>query len=234
MLSMERKMRKRGFGGAVATAVATLVLLAFALLAGGCGEERSRVPDDGTAGRPERVTAYEAVQFTKPAADKWQAENWAIHVKDGDPDGVGADGKARIWEVFYFSPTPEETCQLLVLYNRGHVWPSAPTRNKGGEEGRETYIRNRPQDFRVDSGEARTVANRNGGAEFLDSHEDAVAHCALRSRGDYDAIGEKMPAPKYKWIWNVSYREPNPGAERFTVLVDGMNGDFITTESGRP
>lgn len=220
-------MRKRDFR-AVACAVAVAGLMALVLLSGGCGGDGSEKPADDTEGRPERVTAYQAVQYTKKAADKWQSKNWAIHVKDGDPDGVGQDGKARIWEVFYFSPMPEETCQLLVLYNRGHVWPSAPTRNKGGEDGRETYIKNKPQDFRVDSGEARTVANRNGGAEFLDSHPDAIVHCALRSRGDYDAIGEKMPAPKYKWIWDVSYREPNPAAELFRVLVDGTSGDFIT------
>ncbi len=222
-------MRRRN-----AWTILLIALLAIGLFAAGCGAKKTGLPADDTSGRPESVTAYEAIQYTKPAADKWQSNNWAIHVKDGDPDGLGPDGKAKIWEVFYFSPTPEQYCQLLVLYNRGHVWPSAPTSNKGGEDGRSTYIKNKPQDFRVDSPEARNVGNRNGGADFLDSHTDAVVHGDLRCRGDYDAIGEKMPAPKYKWIWDISYREPGVSSEKLSVLVDGMNGDFITKETSKP
>ena len=43
-----------------------------------------------------------------------------------------------------------------------------------------------------------------------------------------------MPAPKYKWVWDLSYREPVVGSEMLRVYVDGMNGDFIGKELLKP
>lgn len=218
----------------LALSLATMMIAAAVIGIVGCGDDGDENKRTDTEGRPESVTAYEAVQYTKPAADKWQDENWMIQVKDGDPDGIGEDGKGKIWEVYYFSPTPEEKPQLFIIYNRGRVWPNVPTRNKGGDEGRKTYVKNEPPDFRVDSNEAYSVAFRNGGSEFLEARPDALAHVALRAKADYDAIGEKMPAPKYKWIWDVSFREPKAASEVLHVYVDGMNGDFISKELVTP
>lgn len=209
-----------------------VAVMVLALAVAGCGEEEG--DDDLTEGRPESVTAYQAAQYTRPKADKWQEENWVIQVRDGDPDGVDKQGKAKIWEVYYFSPRPEEDSQMFVIYNRGNVWPNDPTKNKGGEEGRKTYQENEPQDFRVDSPEAVNVALRNGGGEYLDGHPDAETHVVLRCKADYDAVGEDMPAPKYKWIWDVYYKEPKIGAEVLHVYIDGMNGEYITKELETP
>lgn len=214
-------------------AIIISVALVILVLAG-CGEEKDDATNNGTEGRPERVTAYEAVEYTKPAADKWQQKNWMIQVRDGDPDGIGRDGKASIWEVYYFSPRPEEDAQMFVIYNRGNVWPNAPGKNKGGDEGRDIYRENEPSDFRVDSPEAYTVALRNGGGEYMDAHPDPEPHVTLRCKTDYDAVGGEMPAPKYEWIWDVYYREPRAGSEVLHIYVDGMNGDFITTELVQP
>jgi hypothetical protein len=203
-------------------------LLVASPLVSGCGAGSTETGE--AEGRPESVTAYQVVQLTKPAATKWQSQNWMVQLRDGDPDGVARDGKAKIWEVYYFSPRPEEDSQLLVIYNRGNVWPQTPGANKGGDQGLEIYRKGKPQDFRVDSGEAYRVALRNGGGDFLDSHAGAQVHLTLRCKADYDAIGEAMPAPKYKWIWDVAYRVPVQGSEVLHVLVDGMNGDFITKE----
>lgn len=123
---------------------------------------------------------------------------------------------------------------MFVTYNRGNVWANAPGKNKGGEEGREIYREEKPEPFRVDSPEAVTIADRNGGSEYLKGHPDAATHATLRCKADYDAIGEDMPAPKYKWIWDVYYREPVAGSEVLHILVDGMNGDFITKELEQP
>lgn len=180
------------------------------------------------------VTAYDAVQYTKPAANKWYSENWMVMVKDGDPDGIARDGKAKVWEVYFFSPTPEEKCQFMVIYNRGNVWPNVPTKNKGGDDGQSIYKKNKPPDFRVDSSEAYTVAARNGGSEFMDAHPDAQASVTLRCKADYNAVGEEMPAPKYKWIWDVSFSEPKIDSEILHLYVDGMNGDFISKELQKP
>ena len=184
--------------------------------------------------RPASDTPYEAVEFCTPAADKWQKTNWIIQVRSSDPDGLSREGKARIWEVYFFSPTPEEKTQFFVIYNRGNVWPNAPIKNKGGEKGKESYQKEKLPDFLVDSPEAYTVAKANGGAEFMHAHPEAKPNATLRCKADYDAIGEEMPAPKYKWIWEVYYREITPGSEVFRVLVDGMNGDFITKETEKP
>lgn len=208
---------------------AIAVVAVLATLATGCGG-KSDDPEDPTEGRPESVTAYEACQFTKPAANKWQANNWMIQVRDGDPDGISKDGKAKIWEVYYYSPTPQERSQMFIIYNRGNIWPNAPANPKGGDKGLETYRKNKPPDFRVDSPEAVDVARRNGGGEYLDAHPDARANVTLRCKADYAAVGETMPSPKYKWIWDVNYREPKAGAEVLHILIDGMNGDFITKE----
>jgi hypothetical protein len=207
-----------------------VLLLAAALAVQGCGKKGGTATDDQTQGRPESVTAYEAVGFTKPAASKWESENWMIQVRDSDADGIGRNGKAKIWEVYFFSPTPEEDSQLFVIYNRGNVWPNVPTKNKGGDQGRDVYKKGRPPDFRVDSPEAYAVAIRNGGTDFMATHPDAKAHVVLRCKADYDAVGEKMPAPKYKWIWDVYFREPKIGADVLHVYVDGMNGDYISKE----
>ncbi len=217
----------------IAAPLALLVVLSLglALLAAGCGGDGSATLPDDTEGRPEKVTAYEAVQYTRPAADKWQDKNWMIQVRDGDPDGIDREGRARIWEVYYFSPTPEEDCQFLVIYNRGRVWPSVPTVNKGGDEGKKIFEKLKPEDFRVDSGEAYGVSLRNGGSQFQKDHPDSQVHVTLRCRADYDAVGEAMPAPKYKWIWDVTYREPAAGSEELHVFVDGMNGDYISKET---
>jgi hypothetical protein len=218
----------------VVLCVTCAALIAAAVILPGCGK-KDETTVDPTEGRPESVTAYEAVQFTKPAADKWQSSNWMIQVRDGDPDGIGRDGKAKIWEVYYFSPTPEEDSQMFVIYNRGNVWPNAPGMSKGGETGQAVYRKEKPtQDFRVDSPEAYTVAFRNGGGDYMDAHSDARANAVLRCKADYDAVGEKMPAPKYKWIWDVSFRVPTPGAEVLHVMVDAMNGDFITKQLATP
>jgi hypothetical protein len=214
--------------------VTCAVLIAAAVVLPGCGK-KDDTTFDPTEGRPESVTAYEAVQFTKPAADKWQSNNWMVEVRDGDPDGIAKDGKAKIWEVYYFSPTPEEDSQMFVIYNRGNVWPNAPGLAKGGETGQAVYRKEKPtQNFRVDSPEAYTVAFRNGGGDYMDAHSDARANAVLRCKADYDAVGEKMPAPKYKWIWDVSFRVPTPGAEVLHVMVDAMNGDFITKQLATP
>ena len=70
--------------------------------------------------------------------------------------------------------------------------------------------------------------------EYVTSNYDVQVHVVLRSKADYDVSGEPMPAPRYKWIWDVSYREPTVGAEIFHVFVDGMNGDYITKETIKP
>ncbi|HEY5527106.1 MAG TPA: hypothetical protein VIK02_05965 [Candidatus Anoxymicrobiaceae bacterium] len=209
----------------IVSLVAIAVTLAFVLP--GCGKKDTSASDP-TEGRPESVTAYEAVQYTKPAASKWQANNWMIQVRSGDPDGIGKDGKAKIWEVYYFSPVPEEDSQMFVIYNRGNVWPNAPGSAKGGDKGLETYRKGKPVAFRVDSPEALEVANRNGGGDFLDGNPDAHPNAVLRCKADYDAIGETMPSPKYKWIWDVYYRVSKAGSDVLHIYVDGMNGDFIT------
>ena len=225
-------MRKMKAFAALSLCVLVVALAALGLQ--GCGKDSEVNPVDDTGGRPEKVTAYDAVRFTQPAADRWQDQNWMIQVRDGDADGIGRDGKGKIWEVYYFSPTPEERSQFLVIYNRGRIWPGVPTRNKGSDEGQDVYAKNKPPGFRVDSSEAYTVGLRNGGGEFLDAHPDSQVHVTLRCRADYEAIGEKMPAPKYKWIWDVSYREPRVGTEILHVYVDGMNGDFISKELQKP
>lgn len=212
----------------VLVALAAVALLTAAIA--GCGGKAAEGENDPTEGRPESVTAFEAVEYTQAAADRWQAKNWMIQVHDGDPDGLGMDGKAKIWQVFYFSPTPEERAQMFVIYNRGNVWPNAPGMVKGAEKGFETYAKEKPPTFRVNSGEAYTVARRNGGGEYMDAHPEARANAALRCKADYDAVAEKLPAPKYKWIWDVTFREPRAGADELHVLIDGMNGDFITKE----
>lgn len=212
--------------------VVVLAVLALVFTLPGCGKKETT--SDSTEGRPEKVTAYEAVQYTRPKADKWQSENWVIQVREGDPGGLGRDGKARIWTVYFFSPTPEENSQMQVMYNRGNVWPSAPGKNKGGDEGRETYKKTRPPDFRVDSPEAYNAGVRNGGGEFMDAHADTKVGAVLRCKADYDSVGDKMPAPKYKWIWEVTFGEPAQASEALRVMVDGMNGDFITKENVKP
>ncbi|MBU1672230.1 MAG: hypothetical protein KKF41_13420 [Actinobacteria bacterium] len=212
--------------------VLLLGLVALAFWLPGCGKEETGL--DTTEGRPERVTAYDAVQYTKPKADNWQSENWAIQVREGDPDGLGRDGKAKIWTVYFFSPTPEEDSQLQVMYNRGNVWPSAPGKNKGGDDGREIYKKGKPPDFRVDSSEAYNVAIRNGGGDYKDAHPDARVTAVLRCKADYDSVGDKMPAPKYKWIWEVTFKDRAQTAESLVVQIDGMNGDFIAKESVKP
>lgn len=212
-----------------------LLLVATALLLPGCGkkQEETTTTTEKVVG-PELITAYEAMQYCKPAADRWQENNWVIQVRDGDPDGMSREGKARIWEVYFFSPKPEETGQMFVIYNRGHVWPNTPGMPRGGDKGVDAYRKNKPKDLRVDSPEAISVAMRNGGGEFRDSHADAQTHVVARCKADYDAVSEKMPAPKYKWIWDVSFKEPKSGAEVLHVMVDGMNGDFITKETKKP
>lgn len=215
------------------TALLLVLAVMVVLFAAGCGGAAEDEVDEA-AGRPESVTAYEAVQYTRPAADKWQKNNWVIQVRDGDPDGVTRDGKAKVWEVYYFSPRPEENSRMLVIYNRGNVWPNTPGKSRGGEEGQEIYRKGEPKDFRVDSAEAYTVAVRNGGGEYLDAHPDARVNVTLRCRADYDAIKQEMPAPRYKWIWTVSFTEPDTGSAALDVLVDGMNGDFISKEEKEP
>jgi hypothetical protein len=215
-------------------AVALLCLSPLLLVISGCGKRKVATRSDDTEGRPQSVTAYEAMQYCKPAADKWEGQNWVIQIGDGDPDGVNRAGKGRIWEVYFFSPRPEEHNQLFVIYNRGHVWPNAPVDNRGGDKGREIYRQNKPPQFLVDSSEAYAVGLRNGGGDYLDSHADAQVHVVLRCKADYDAVGEAMPAPKYKWIWDVEYREPRIDSEILNVMVDGMNGDFITKETRKP
>jgi len=215
-------------------AICALLALPALLFIQGCGKTTKQSSGDNTQGRPESVTAYDAVQYTKPAAKKWYSENWMVMVKDGDPDGIARTGKAKVWEVYFFSPTPEEKCQFMVIYNRGNVWPNVPTKNKGGDDGQSIYKKNKPPDFRVDSNEAYTVAARNGGSEFMDAHPDAQASVTLRCKADYNAVGEEMPAPKYKWIWDVSFSEPKIDSEILHLYVDGMNGDFISKELQKP
>lgn len=218
----------------IVLSIACAALIAAAVVLPGCGKKSDAVVDP-TEGRPESVTAYEATQFTKPAADKWQSDNWMIQVRSGDPDGLGRDGKAKIWEVYYYSPTPETDSQMFVIYNRGNVWPNAPGEAKGGDTGQETYKKEKPKEsFRVDSPEAYTVAFRNGGGDYQNTHSDAKVDAVLRCKADYDAVGEKTPAPRYQWIWDVFYRVPTPGSEVLHVLVDGMNGDFITKTTAQP
>ncbi len=190
----------------------------------GCGGGKISEKEE----RPESVTAFQAVEYTEPAADKWQKKNWVIFLRDGDPEGVSSDGKARIWEVYYFSPRPEVNSQMLVIYNRGNVWPNKPIRNRGGEEGRDIYRKNKPGRFRVDSAEAYRVAYRNGGAGFMRSTPDAKVSVILRCKADYEAVGEDMPAKDYKWIWTVVFTEPKTGGRTLKVLIDGMTGDYIT------
>ena len=214
-----------------------VVLLCFSLLLpamSGCGGKKVVNKSNDTEGRPEWVTAYEAMQFCKPAADKWEKQNWVIQIRDGDPDSINRVGKGRIWEVYFFSPRPDQHSELFVIYNRGNVWPNAPVDSKGGDKGLEIYRQNRPKPFLVDSGEAYAVGLRNGGGEYLGSHSGAKVHVVLRCKADYDAVGEAMPAPKYTWIWDVTYREPGAGSEILHVMVDGMNGDFITKETQKP
>jgi hypothetical protein len=200
----------------------------------GCGRMKTVTNSDDTNGRPERVTAYEAMQFCKPAADKWEIQNWVIQIRDGDPEGINRAGKGRIWEVYFFSPRPEENDELFVIYNRGHVWPNAPVVCRGGDKGRQVYRDNKPGQFLVDSAEAYDVGLRNGGGEYLDGHPGAQVHAVLRCKADYDAVGDSMPAPKYKWIWDVTYREARVDSEILHVMVDGMNGEFITKETQKP
>jgi hypothetical protein len=211
-----------------------LLALPISLLAQGCGKSSERPSGDDTRGRPESVTAYDAVQYTKPAADKWYDLNWLVQIRDGSPDGIDKNGKAKVWDVFFFSPTPLEKTQLQVIYNRGNVWPGVPNRNDGGDEGRTVYRKGRPPDFRVDSSEAYTVAIRNGGGEFMDARPDTQVHAVLRCKADFEAVGDEMPAPKYKWIWDIYFEEPKIDSEVLHVYVDGMNGDFITKEVQKP
>ena len=154
-----------------------------------------------------------------------------IQTRSADPDGISKDGKSKIWEVYYFTPTPESGNQMFVIYNRGNVWPNAPSDSKGSDKGLDTYRQNKPPDFRVDSGEAYQVASQNGGGDFIDGHPDARANMTLRCKADYDAIGEKTPSSKYQWIWDVSFKEPKVGADELHVLVDGMTGDFISKDT---
>lgn len=221
-------MRKRIF--AITFALALSFAVALATFAG-CGGQKTT---DTTEGRPASVTAYQAVEYCKPPADKWQSNNWMIQTRELDPDGLDKEGKAKIWEVYFFSPTPEVNSQMFVQYNRGNVWPNAPGVPKGGEEGRETYRKEKPGNFRVDSPEAMTVARANGGGEYLDAHPDAKVHATLRCKADYDAINEEMPAPKYKWIWDIAYRQPGVGSDVLHVLVDAMSGDYITKTTQTP
>lgn len=218
---------------AISFTIALAVLLGLVFLLPGCGcdkEDSTTLSSDN----PEYVTAYQAVEYTKPKADKWQDDNWVIRLNDGDPDGINGDGKSRIWVIYYFSPRPELKPQYQLQYNRGNIFTTAPATNRGRDEGRKIYIENEPEDFRVDSPEAYKVAIKNGGGEYLDNHSDAVVHAELRCRADYLAIDEKLPAPKYRWIWDVSFKEPVSNSETFHVLVDGMSGEFITTEIQQP
>jgi hypothetical protein len=68
----------------------------------------------------------------------------------------------------------------------------------------------------------------------MDSHPDTLVRVVLRCKADYEAVGDEMPAPKYKWIWDVSFEEPKAAGEILHVYVDGMNGDFITKEVEKP
>jgi hypothetical protein len=220
--------------GRKVAAIVVLLMIPVLLLVQGCGQKEETTQVDDTQGRPESVTAFEAVEYTKPAAKKWYEDSWTIRVKSGDPDGITSAGKAKVWEVYFFSPTPEEECQLYVIYNRGRVWPSVPTRNKGGVDGKAAYKKNKPPEFRVDSNEAYAVAVRNGGGDFKDAHQDTRTNVFLRCKGDYEASGSKMPAPKYEWIWDVSFSEPKLNSEILHIYVDGMNGDYITKEVQKP
>lgn len=208
--------------------VLTLVL-AFCL--SGCGEETTN--DQNKVTGPEYVTAYEAIQYCEQKADKWVKGNWVVSVKEEDPDGINNEGKARIWEVFFFTPQFEENSMLMVIYNRGHVWPQAPTECRGGEDGRKIYKKEKPKNFRVDSPEAYMVALRNGGSDYRKSNPDAKVHTRLRSKADYDAVGAEMPGPRYQWIWDVYFRVPG-SLEIFHVYVDGMSADYITKETKKP
>lgn len=214
--------------------VVTLCVTGLFLLFPGCGGNNDGGSNNGQNGRPEFVTAYQAAEYTQAKATKWQKENWVIKIKEGDPDGINRQGKGRIWEVYYFSPRPEEKAQYLIQYNRGNIFLAPPTGVRGGSDGIETYRDNKPDKFRVDSPEAYQVAIKNGGGDYIDKHTDVVAHVELRCKADFEAAGEQMPAPKYQWIWDVYFKEPVPNAEVFHVLVDGMNGEFITTKTENP
>src|SRR5450756_2501568 len=87
-------------------AVVFLCISLLLLMLPGCGKKKVVTRSDDTEGRPEWVTAYEAMQYCKPAADKWEKQNWVTQIRDGDPDGINKAGKGRIWEVYFFSPRP--------------------------------------------------------------------------------------------------------------------------------
>jgi len=196
----------------------------------GCGKKEE---NNQSAIGPEYVTAYEAIQFCKPKASKWERHNWVVYITEEDPEGLTKEGKARIWVAYFFTPEFEEDNMLMVQYNRGNVWPQTPADCKGGERGRKTYSENEPRNFRVDSPEAYQIAMREGGSEYLKSHPDAKVHAILRCKADYDAVSEEMPAPKYEWIWDIYYRVPL-SLEIFHVYIDGMTGDYITKETNQP
>lgn len=218
----------------VSFVVMILCIAGLILVFPGCGNGDDGSSDKNESGGPEFVTAYQAAEYTKAKATKWQNENWVIKIKEGDPDGINRQGKGRIWEVYYFSPRPEEKAQYLIQYNRGNIYLAPPTGVRGGTGGVEIYRKNKPEKFRVDSPEAYQVAIKNGGGDFIEKHTDVIVHVELRCKADYEAAGDQMPAPKYKWIWDVYFKEPVPNAEVFHVLVDGMNGEFITTETEKP
>jgi len=213
-------MRRKVFIAAVLILVIVLAALP------GCGSKTASSSD--TSGKPEAVTGFEAMQYTKPVASKWQSDNWVTMMRSGDSEGMTREGKAKIWEVYYFSPKPEEDGQEMIIYNRGNIWPMAPGVPKGSDEGRKAYIKDKPPDLRVDSGEAYNVAQRNGGGDFLDQHADARVEAVLRCSADYAAVNQDMPAPKYKWIWAINYRTPTLNGPMLAIDIDGMNGDFIT------
>ncbi len=216
-------MRNRIIGLAILALLAgTFVFLACA----GCGKEKVT---DENGDLPEICTVYQVIDFTAKAANKWEEKNWVFQARDGDLDGV-TEGKAKVWEAYYFSPRPEEDNQMLVIYNRGNVWPNTPGSVKGGEDGREAYRKEEPPAIRVDSPEAVYVANKNGGSEYLKEHPEAKVHLHLRCKADYTAAGDEMPAPGYKWIYDVYYREREMGSQELHVYVDGMSGDYISKE----
>jgi hypothetical protein len=218
-------MRRKVFIAAVLILVIVLAALP------GCGSKTASSSD--TSGKPEAVTGFEAMQYTKPVASKWQGDNWVIMMRSGDSEGMTREGKAKIWEVYYFSPTPEQDSQEMIIYNRGNIWPMAPGVAKGGDQGQTAYKKDKPPDLRVDSGEAYTVAQRNGGGDFIDQHADAKVEAVLRCKADYAAVSQDMPAPKYQWIWAINYRTPTLQGPMLEVDIDGMNGDFITKNTGQ-
>lgn len=203
----------------------------MALALPGCGDSGGSGDDaSDKGGRPEEVTAYEAVQFCRDAATKWREKNWNIVVKDGAVNGLSEKGKAEVWQVYFFSPTPEINGQYQIQYNRGYIWPSVPSETRGGEEGKKIYTENEPKNFRVDSPEALVIANRNGGKQYLDENEGAKAHASLRCKADYDAVGQSIIAPKSIWIWEITYSVSGSGTGALKVYVDGMTGDFLNRE----